>query len=202
MPITLDVITSANLEINNIGAGETLDANDASWGLEKLQRLIDKLNAVRQAIFGVTFSLFTLIPNQPPHTIGPGGDFNVAFRPVRIPSANFILNAGNPTNAVDSPWLHIQDSDWWAALPTKSLTSSVVVDLYYDPAVPLGNLNFWPIWVTSPTHLSDLEMWTNISYPLTTETMLPFPAGLLGCDCAQSRAGDVFGEWNRAEPQI
>jgi len=170
-----DLVRSAMLEINTIAANETPNAGDAGWGLEKLQRLIDKLNAIRQAIYGVTFTEFTLIPNHAPHTIGPTGDFVITPRPVRIPYASFILNPGQGANEVDAPPINIRDAAWWASLPTKNLPSSVVTDLYYDPAVPNGNLNFWPICTLSnPVRL---ETYTSLVVPITLTTQLTYPTG-------------------------
>jgi hypothetical protein len=171
----LDIITSAMLEINALAAGEVPNPDDGAWGLQKLQRLIDKLNAIRQAIYSVNFTKFTLIPNHNPHTMGIGGDFDTtpAPRPVKIVAASFILNAGQGANEVDSPRLHIRDAEWYAALPTKSLTSSICTDLYYDPATPLGNCNFWPICnIANPVRL---ETWNNLIVPLAMNTQLYFP---------------------------
>lgn len=171
----LDIVRSAMYEINVLAAGETPLAGDGQWGLEKLQRLIDKLNAVRQAIFAVNFTVFTLIPNHAPHTMGPGGDFDVTPRPVRIVAGSFILNAGQGANQVDSPQLHIRDSDWWAAMPTKNLQSSICTDLYYNPNVPLGECNFWPICnIANPVRL---EWWTAINMPLALTTTLSLATG-------------------------
>lgn len=173
--LTGDMITAAMYEINVAAQGETPTAGDAAWGLQKIQRLIDKLNAVRQAIYAVNFTEFTLIPNHAPHTMGPGGDFDVTPRPVKIVSAAFILNAGAGQNQVDSPQLHIRDSDWWAAMPTKNLQSSIVTDLYYNPAVPLGECNFWPICnISNPVRM---EYWTSLVVPPGLTTQLSLPQG-------------------------
>ena len=175
--LALGMIQSAMYEINVLAAGETPTAGDGAWGLEKLQRLIDKLNAVRQAIYAVNFTLYTLIPNHAPHTIGTGGDFNVTPRPVRVNSASFILNSNSipsVNSPVDTP-IRIRDKDWWAANPVKSLTSSIVTELYYEPNVPLGTLNFWPICnIANPVRL---ETWTGIPVPIGPTTQLVFPQG-------------------------
>src|SRR5581483_3825044 len=172
--VTLDLVTSAMFEIGILGAGETPSNEDAAWVLQKLQRLIDKLNAYRQAIYNVNFSVFTLIPNHSPTTIGPGGDFNVAVRPVRIVAASFILNPGTGTKEVDMP-INIRDDRWWASQPVKQLTSSICTDLYYSPDIALGNCFFWPICTTAnPVRL---ELWANLGSPVTLNDTLVFPQG-------------------------
>ena len=178
--LALDMVRSAMYEINVLAAGETPNAGDGSWGLEKLQRLTDKLNAIRQVIYSLNFTEFTLIPNHAPHTIGPSGgattpDFVMNPRPVKIVSASFILNAGQGQNEVDSPRLNIRDHQWWADLPVKSQLSSICTDLYYDPATPFGNLNFWPICtIANPVRL---ETWNSLTVPLALNTTLIFPQG-------------------------
>ena len=57
-----------------------MSQDDAAWGLEKLQRIIDQWNARRELIFSVSFLQFTLIANHGPHTIiGPGGTLMYRF---------------------------------------------------------------------------------------------------------------------------
>ena len=164
-------------EINVLAVGETPNAGEGAWALQKLQRLIDKLNAIRQVIYAVNFTLYTLIPNHAPHTIGPGGDFDVTPRPVKVNSAAFVLNTNSipsVNSPVDTP-IRIRDKDWWAGNPVKSLTSSIVTELYYEPDVPLGNLNFWPICnIANPVRL---ETWTGIVVPLAMNTQLSLPQG-------------------------
>lgn len=201
-----DVVASALLEIGVVAQGENPSAEDSAWGLEKLQRAIDQHNARREMIFSVTFVEFTLQANHAPHTIGPGGDFNIPVRPVRIESAAFILNSGG-TNPVDSPFLNIRDSDWWAANPLKSLTTSVVSDLYYDPASPLGNLNFYPICnIANPVRL---EYWSSLGQAVSLKTKLGFAPGYweaIVMDLAvrlcpsfeKSVSPDLREQWNRA----
>lgn len=169
----LDVITSALLEAGIQAAGEDVSAEDAAWGLEKLQRLIDSLNAQRPVIFSHNFLLFNLTPNHAPHTIGPGGDFQASVRPVEIVSGSFVLN-GSSSQPVDRN-LRIRDDQWWAANPLKSLTSSICTDLYYDDAQPLGNLNFYPICNTAaPVRL---ETWNNLPQAIDYNTELGFVQG-------------------------
>lgn len=168
-----DLIASALREIGVLAAGETASGEDALWGLEKLQRLIDSFNAQREIVFNQNFALYTLQANHAPHTIGPGGDFNVPIRPVEVVSASFILNGGS-ANPVDLP-IFIRDDDWWAANPLKSLTSSVVTDLYYSPTSPLGQLNFYPISnVAFPVRL---ETWNSLAQAIDLRTALGFVQG-------------------------
>lgn len=168
-----DLIKSALKDAAILGIGEELSDPEAVDGLEKLQRLIDTLNAMREMIFSVSFQQFNLQANHSPHTIGPAGDFNVPLRPVRIQSAAFILNSGT-NNPVDTP-IKVRGDRWWADNPLKSMTSSICTDLYYSPDQPLGNCNFWPICnVANPVRL---QMWLNLSQAVDLQTPIGFVQG-------------------------
>jgi hypothetical protein len=201
-----DLIYSALLEIGVQAQGEPLQAEDAQWGLEKLQRAIDQHNARREMIFSHSFLVFTLQANHAPHTIGPNGDFKLAIRPVEIVSANFILNP-NSNNPVDSPPIRIRDDAWWADVPLKALTSEVVTDLYYDAAGPLGNCNFYPICsVSNPVRL---EIWNSLAQAVSLDSKLGFVQGYwdaivsdlavkLAPSYSRSVSPELREQWNRA----
>lgn len=174
MPILAsDVIAAAYREINVLPIGEPLPNDLAAHGLDKLQRWTDLCNANKEVIFTTAFTPYTLQANHGPHTIGPTGDFIVTARPVEIYSAAFILNSGS-SNPVDAP-ISIRDDDWWAANPLKSLVSSIVTDLYYDPQIPNGNLNFWPICnISNPVRL---QTRSSLVAPLAVNTAMVFAPG-------------------------
>jgi hypothetical protein len=175
--LAADLIQSAGYEIGAFAPGELVEADEALWALEVLQRIIDQWNAKRAMIFSIGFATYNLVANLAPHTIGPTGTFSTGpaanYRPVRIASASFVLNSGS-MNAVDLP-VQIRDKDWWAANPLKSMTSSIITDLYYDPAQPNGNLNFFPICNTNG--VVRLEQWNSLTQALTLKTALGLVQG-------------------------
>ncbi len=168
----LDIITSALLEAQILAIGQDVPGNQATWGLEKLQRLIDQTNARQNLIYNVNFLRFTLQTNHSPHTIGPAGDFNVPLRPVNIVGATLILNSGG--QEVDTP-ISIRNDQWWKANPVKNQSSTIATDLYYSPDIPLGNAYFWP----KVTQVNDvrLEVWVNLTQAVALATSLGMPAG-------------------------
>jgi len=172
--LAIDIVQGALEDIGVLAEGEKVSAGELAVSLPRLQRWIDQVNARRELIYSITFQLFNLIANHAPHTIGPNGDFNLPLRPVKIVGANFILSSGS-SNPIDSPIIRIRDDDWWQRNPTKSLQSSIVTDLYYDSAVPLGNLNFWPICnVINPVRL---EFWNSLAQPISAQSSLVLPQG-------------------------
>jgi hypothetical protein len=201
-----DIVAAALLEIQITAAGENPNPEDAGWGLQKLQRLIDQWNARRELIYSIGFQQFTLVANLAPHTIGPGGTFQLSTRPVTIASASFILNATAGGTPVDAP-IAIKDKDWWAANPTKTLLSAITTHLYYEPTAPLGTLNFWPICnVANPVRL---ELWNSLQQAISLGTTLGFAAGYwdavvtdlavrLCPSFGKQVSPDLREQWNRA----
>ena len=167
-----DIIQAALEEIGVLAEGEKVSSGDLAVSLPRLQRWVDQVNARRELIYSISFDQFTLTPNHAPHTIGPNGDFNIPLRPVRIMSGAFLLNSGSQT--VDTP-IRVKDEQWWAANPVKSLQTSIVTHLYYDPSSPLGTLNFWPICnIANPVRL---ELWNSIAQPISSTVGLSLPPG-------------------------
>ena len=165
-----ELYTSAFRELDIGAQGEVLSAEDAAWGLEKLQRLIDRINARGPMIYNVNFSLFTLPTNTQPITIGPGGTFDVAQRPIKIASATLVLSGTSP--AVEYP-LGVQDNQWWRSQAVKALTSTLPTDIYYSPDNPLGNIYPWPIPTTE--NQIRLELWVALSQAINGATNLGMP---------------------------
>jgi hypothetical protein len=148
----IDIITDALLEMGGIAQGQAPSGSIVQLGLRKLNRLIDTFNAKKLFIYAVSFDTYTYTPNLAIHTIGPGGDFDVAQRPVKIQDAAVILND------VDVP-VDVEDAQWWAGQTVKAQTSTFPTSLYYEPAWPLGKIYLWPI----PTVAYDLRLETWVS---------------------------------------
>jgi len=138
----LNIVQSAMKEIGALAGGETPSNEDQNDVLQKLQRLIDSMNARLPMVYNVNFTQFTLLANQSPTTIGPGGDFDINQRPVDIDSIGLYLDSSSTPVEI---FLNKRDQQWWAAQTIKSLTSSLPTDFYYSPDWPLGSIYFWPI---------------------------------------------------------
>lgn len=143
----LDIISAAMMELGVLSASESPSAEDAQWGLTKLQRIIDRYNARLPMIYNVNFTIFTMPAQGNPFTIGPGATFDVNQRPVSIPSIGLILSG---TPGVEIP-MNRRDNDWWANNRIKDLTSTFPTDYYYSPDWLIqddggawGQIFFWP----------------------------------------------------------
>jgi hypothetical protein len=156
-----------------LAQGEILQPGDASWGLQKLQRLIDSWNVQRDKIFAQTFNVFSNPPNTQPVTIGPGGTFQMNQRPTKLVSASLLLPNSNGSTT-DLP-IYVQDADWWAAQTIKNLSSTFPTSVYYEVDNPLGNLYFWPI--ATGSYQVRLETWIALTQAIDMTTLLGFPQG-------------------------
>jgi hypothetical protein len=167
------IVTEAAQELNLVGANETLSGADAAYYLSQLIRLINNWNAEEITVWTVDFSLFTLLTNTSPITIGPSGaDFTVTARPVSVDGATLVLNTSSPP--VDVP-ITLRDDDWWRGQTVKTLTSTVPTDLYYSPSFPNGSLYFWPI--PTVAYQVRLEIRILLDEALTLNTMVNLPPG-------------------------
>jgi len=139
----LDLVKAGMLEIGALAAGETPSNEDQAWTLQKLQRVIDRMNARLPMIYNVNFSVFNLQANHSPHTIGPGADFDVVQRPQTIDGISLILSSAGGID-IDIP-MHKRDDKWWANQAVKGLNSSIPTDFYYSPDWYAGSIYFWPV---------------------------------------------------------
>lgn len=170
------IITAALQEINASAPGETISANDLSWGLDKLNRLFDGWCSERLMAFAVNFVTYTLTPNLQPHTIGPtgtGATFTcTGNRPTKIVAAQLVINNVTPNYTVP---INIRDADWWAAQRVQALTSTWPTDIYYEPDWPKGSLFIWPVPLTNWG--LQLETWTTIGQAANLGASFSLPPG-------------------------
>lgn len=165
------ICTDAALELQVLSQGEDLSAGDAAYLFSNFTELVDQWNAIRPAVFAVSFLEFTLVPSLNPHTIGPtGATWTVAQRPETIDG--MIVELGNGVNA---PAVNLDhDADWYQNLSNPTITTSYPTDGYYDPTWPNGSLYLWPI---PSTGYSVQVLLRNILGPYTLDTPFSMPPG-------------------------
>lgn len=168
MPTGRDLVKQALRELLVLNPTQDVNDDDAEFGLEVLNRLLDRWNASSWASFATPFAPFTLTPAIHPHTIGPStATFAADVRPVAIDAANLIINT------VRMP-IQIRTKDWYQALSTPEITTTVPTDLYYEPAVPNGKLWLYPV----PSAAYQIELWTRSAFAaLTLAGSLTAPPG-------------------------
>ncbi len=157
-----DIVTAAVMEIGSYSPGESISPADMTWGIQKLNRIVDGWDTERNNIYSMLFTTFNLVPNLAPHTIGIAANsptFVVTGnRPVKIEAANLVLTGSSPTT--NTP-INIRDADWWMVQTVQSLATNYPTDLFYNPAWPNGELWFWPVpTITRPVQL---EFWNTLT---------------------------------------
>lgn len=167
-----DLITAAYQERGLIDPVETLSAEMLAFGLQKMNRLLDRWNAIREAVWVEEFANHTLTPGLNPHTFGPtGATFTVTQRPVSIDAVRLVLSGSSPTVRtliMDHDW------PWYADVSVPALSTSVPTHAYYAANWPNGSLYLWPV----PDTAYAIVVWrrvllAQVTIPTATFTMPP-----------------------------
>lgn len=173
-----DIVVDALIEIGALAPGEDPSPDEAQWSFRKFNYLVDIWQAKQFYVFSYAFNVYSLIANLSPHTIGPSGlatfSTNGQPRPVRIESANLLLQNDTTSGLVDLP-MNIRDRQWWAAQQVKNIQTNVPTDLYYDPTSPDGSLYFWP--VCNVSQQVRLEIWQTVSQFVSIQDPIGGPGG-------------------------
>jgi len=164
--VAQDLLNSAAQLCGFLEDGETLTPQESADGLLRLQDLIEDWLNQDFMIFSHVNYTFNMSANVGVYTLGIGGTFNIAARPLAIRSGYTSLNG------VDYPLLAIGNAEY-NTIAIKSLTGSWPLVVGSDDGFPLISLEFWPlpaqnmtvtlnfdVPITSPVNLSD-----SLSYP-------------------------------------
>jgi hypothetical protein len=157
----IDLITLALKDIGALGIGQSASADDTLDAFNTLNMMLGQWQGERLSVYHL---VDTAIPStgKQTYTIGTGGDFNIQ-RPVKINAAYARLNAGS-SNPIDYPLTVLDSMEDYSRIPLKSLQSFPSF-VYYDPAYPLGNLDFYPV----PNSAFDLHVVTMEALPQLDE---------------------------------
>lgn len=134
----LDVITASLRRIGVHPAGEVIEGDEGEDALDELNRMLDSWGAQRRMVYRRVTGVMIVTSNQATITIGPGGDINMPVRPLAIREAFYRIGT------IDYP-IEQFTADQYFNVGLKSLRTFWPTVLYYDPAWPLGIVNFYPI---------------------------------------------------------
>jgi hypothetical protein len=184
-----DIIRNALTEIGALSPGEDFQGDEGNFALSKANDLLDEWSARKNYVYADQFLVFTLVPSLSPHLIGPvQSTFVVPQRPIKIVSANLILNTGGGfgsgpfgggpfgfggSNPIVDTVITIRDEQWWNEQSVKFLAGTIPTDLYYEADWPNGSIFFWP--VPSIANNVRLELWTLISQFVTLQDSFSMP---------------------------
>lgn len=215
-----DILTDAAVELGILDPGDTLGSRETYTLEQKFDRLLDRWNAKRQAVYADRFDTFTLTANLSPHTIGPtGATWTMTQRPVSIEGASVLVTSGAQT--VYQP-IQIRDKQWYDAQRVPGLASLWPRDVFYNPTFPNGTLYFFPVGNTAyqvrllsrlqlaaltldsdftmPPGYRDAVVWSLAEAGLTSFAVGGEDAARIADEARKAR-GDVFGN-NTQPPRI
>lgn len=138
MTTVRDLITGSLRLIEEIGAGQTISAEDASDGLSSLIAMLDSWSIQGGTIYSETIESFNLT-GATSYTIGSGGVFNTT-RPSKIRAATYTLSGAD----VYEESLEILSMEEYAYQKDKTITG-YPRRMYYDGGYPLGTIYLHPI---------------------------------------------------------
>lgn len=138
-----DICRAALLDLNVFEPSDPVGNDDLAFVLTKLNRILDRWNADRAAVYADQFLSATLTAALSPHLIGPTGSTTliVTQRPVSIEGASLVLATANSPEVT----ITLRDLAWYQSLTVPALAGAQPTDLYYNPAWPNGKLYFYPV---------------------------------------------------------
>jgi hypothetical protein len=136
MPTALQIIDRSYSMIGLKAAGEPLSADDANYALTAMNSMIDSWNTQRLMIVSIQEVVASISAISA--TIGPSATFNTT-RPIKIEQGCYTL-----INNISYP-MQVVDRLTYARVTSKTVAATFPAYVYYDDAVPVGTLYFWPI---------------------------------------------------------
>jgi hypothetical protein len=129
-----EVIEAALQELGIIVSGGSPSANDLSWSLGKLNRMLKSWSADGLNLHYRVEESFSLVSGTPSYTIGSGATFNTV-RPSVIEKAFIRISNHDYPVGIRPP------AEYWTL--TEKTTEGRPVKLYYDPVFPNGTIYFY-----------------------------------------------------------
>jgi len=158
-------IKDALTEIGVTMPGADVDAGTLTWGLRKLNRMLDSMSADGLNLYKKTHENFPTIAGTPNYTIGPAGTINAA-RPTVIETA-YVQDAAGESTPISVRPIH----EYW--LLSNRATEGEPVSLYLDSTTPLSTiyLHYSPSTIYDVHIVSQKPLDTPAT--LATEVVLP-----------------------------
>lgn len=168
MTIARDIVARAHRLLGKAQSGDALPEAEFQDGLTALNMLLESWQAEKLVVYAFVDTAFTLVSADASYTVGPAGDFALTPRPSKI--ENVYIRASNIDYGVE-----LVDNDRWVAISAKTVTSNVPRKAYYEPTLPTGTLQVWPVPDTGNS--LHIVTWTAISSLDLLTTAIALPVG-------------------------
>lgn len=183
MTTALQIIDRAYSLLGYKAAGEVLSSDDANYGLEALNAMLDGWQT--QSMYIVSKGAVVATVSGVSATVGPGMIFDTP-RPVRIEDGSFTR-----LNGVDYEVKEI-DRETYASISLKTVSSTFPQYIYYDGNMPTANLFFYPAPVAGVEfHLAVQTQLTAFANLATDYTLAPGYAKALQYSLAEELAPGI-----------
>jgi hypothetical protein len=149
MATALDLIKRAHRLIGVYSIGEAPSADECSTSLEALNAMLDSWANESLMIYAATLDSITLTPGQGLYTVGPTGS-TVTVRPISVDESSYI-----EWNGISYP-LDVVTLQEYNAICLKSLQTTMPYVLWYQPAMPDGQVTLYP----APSASMTLKLWS------------------------------------------
>lgn len=164
MSTALDLITDALLEIGAAESGQSLPAEEGAIGLRYLNRILQRWTNA-PAMFAVMPEVSITLTGAASYTVGPTG-VAVAARPIRIDRASYVDAAGLETPVT------VLNRAQWDEIAAKSVSSTIVSDVWYDATQTDGVVHVYPKGSTGTLKVQGASLLTSF-VSLATAVTLP-----------------------------
>lgn len=156
-PTAQSLIMGALQDLGQMGAAESAPtAEDAAFGLVRLNQLIGQKNARKRNSWFQKSVSFPFAVAQASYTIGPTGDFVTTTRPENIQFAQLVLTNQSPPVQIDLAILQVEQ---YQQIPIPRLASEFPLMIYYAPEVPNGKIYPYPAFPSEVTFELNLTWW-------------------------------------------
>ncbi len=163
-----DWVSASLKKLGVLGAGESMDASQATEGLATLNQMLESWSLEGLVIHAITAETpLTLTAGDGTITLGAAGD--ITTRPISIEQA-FIRDG-----TTDLPQLRILTAAEYAAIPDKSTQSTYPSCIYDDGGYPQRTITLYP--VPSAAHSLVLFTKRQLTQIATLDTAISLPPG-------------------------
>lgn len=163
------MITRAMRLARVIGRAETLDEDELADGLIALNAMLDSWQTERLFVYQIQEDSFSWTASQASRTVGSAGDFVMSL-PVRIDDSSYFRTSAS----IDCPVTFLTQSQW-AAVPSKTTTSSIPNVVYVEYGTSTHTIYAYPI--PSSTITFKLRSWQLLQTFSDGTTALALPIG-------------------------
>jgi len=161
------MIVSALIKIGEKPVGGTLNANEQTEYLQRLNQMLETWFNDGLICYATQTDTHPLTAGDGVYTIGPGGDIDVPW-PTKIISA-YTIDGANLSRDID-----VIENLEWESIVLKQLGNGYPSKLWYDNSFPLGTIHLWMLPLGSLTlYITSYQRLQNFPLISTTVSLPP-----------------------------